>query len=89
VKLPHPPPQWDAIFLQRYLRIVQYDTRYHLAFLLAGARVGARTALATGYVCPRDLDAMGLITPLPRCDVYIIQHAMPYFSQKNKTFETI
>jgi hypothetical protein len=32
------------------------------------------TALAAGYIYPRDLDALGLVTPLPHCDVDIIQH---------------
>jgi hypothetical protein len=47
--------------------------RYCLAFLLAGAGAGACTTRATGYVCPKDLDASRLITPLPRCDIDIVQ----------------
>jgi hypothetical protein len=33
---------------------------YHLAFLLPGAGAGARTALAAGRICPRDLDPRDL-----------------------------
>jgi hypothetical protein len=72
VELPHPPLQRDIVFLRRYLRIAKYDMRYRLAFLLTRAGAGARTALAASYVYPKDLDALGLVTPLPRYDVDII-----------------
>jgi hypothetical protein len=47
--------------------------RYRLAFLLAGAGASAHAALATGYDSPRDLDASGLIPPLPCYNVDVIQ----------------
>jgi hypothetical protein len=44
-----------------------------LPFPLAGAKADTRTTLAAGYICARYLDVLGLVTPLPRYDVDIVQ----------------
>jgi hypothetical protein len=72
MELQHPHLQGYIIFIRRYLYITEYDMRYCLAFPLVGARAGACTTLATGYIYPRDWDALELITPLPRCNVDIV-----------------
>jgi hypothetical protein len=44
-----------------------------LAFPLAGVRAGARATLVTDYICPRDLHAPRLVTPLSHYNVDVIQ----------------
>jgi hypothetical protein len=43
-----------------------------LPFPLCRARSSARATLATGYVCPRDLDAPRIVSPLSCYDVDIV-----------------
>jgi hypothetical protein len=38
--------------------ITEYDTRYHLAFLLVRVGAGVHNALAIGYTLTRDLDPL-------------------------------
>jgi hypothetical protein len=66
-----PPPLRGVVIISLHL-IIATDGRCRLALSLAGAGAGARGTQTTGYIHPRDLYTLKLITLLLRSNANLI-----------------
>jgi hypothetical protein len=66
-----PPPLRGVVIISQHL-IIAMDGRCRLALSLAGAGAGARGTRTTGYIHPRDLYTLKLITLLLRGNANLI-----------------